>query len=629
MAPFFSALLLAASLCLPTTSAFYLPGVAPTDYLMSQKVPLNVNRLTPAMTEYDESLKSLIPYDYYYKRFQFCRPPDGPKSISESLGSILFGDRIQTSPFDLHMGKNETCKVLCKTEYTKKNAEFVRSRIMENYYYNWLIDGLPAASWHTDRQTKRDYYSVGFPLGTYVESKEHVDVGLNNHYDIIVEYHEVKERKAYRVVGVLVQPASISSKDLGGGKGDCTDRSAKVLKEGTEVVYTYSVYWKESPTPWATRWDKYLQVDQPQIHWFFLIDAAILVFFLTGLVATTLLRALKKDIAKYNQFDLDEDVQDDSGWKLVHGDVFRTPKNPLLLAIFLGSGAQLFFMTGATIIFAVLGFLSPSNRGSLATMMIVFYMLFGFIGGYVSSWTYISFGGENWKRNLILTPLFVPGLVFSVFFILNFFLIFEGSSGAVPVLTMISLVCLWFLISLPSSFAGSWMALKREPYHPPVRTNQIPRQIPPPPPYLRPLPATLLTGLLPFAAIMVELIYIMKSIWFAKVYYMFGFLFLCYGIMIMTCATATALMIYFVLCGEEYRWHWRAFWGAGMVGGYVCLNALAWWVGKLSLGGVTSNVLYLGYSLLMGFLFAVLTGTIGFFASWAFVHKIYSSIKID
>lgn len=300
------------------------------------------------MNENDESLKSLIPYDYYYKRFQFCKPKDGPKAISESLGSILFGDRILTSPFDLHMGKNETCKVLCETEYNKKNAEFVKERIQENYYYNWLIDGLPAASWRTDRNSKKHYYSVGFPLGTYVEDKLHVDVALNNHYDIIIEYHEVKERKAYRVVGVLVQPASISSK-LHDGKADCSDTRPIVLKDDEDILFTYSVYWKESATPWATRWDKYLQVDQPQIHWFFLIDAALLVFFLTGLVATTLLRALKRDIASYNQFDLDEDVQDDSGWKLVHGDVFRTPKNPLLLSIFLGSGSQLFFMTGATI----------------------------------------------------------------------------------------------------------------------------------------------------------------------------------------------------------------------------------------------------------------------------------------
>ena len=46
------------------------------------------------------------------------------------------------------------------------------------------------------------------------------------------------------------------------------------------------------------------------------------------------------------------------------------------------------------------------------------------------------------------------------------------------------------------------------------------------------MPATLLSGLLPFAAIFVELYFIMNSIWFHKAYYMFGFLFVCYFIMV-------------------------------------------------------------------------------------------------
>jgi len=41
-------------------------------------------------------------------------------------------------------------------------------------------------------------------------------------------------------------------------------------------------------------------------------------------------------------------VQEDSGWKLVHGDVFRPPKHTLLLSVLLGSGSQLFMMVGAT-----------------------------------------------------------------------------------------------------------------------------------------------------------------------------------------------------------------------------------------------------------------------------------------
>jgi hypothetical protein len=46
--------------------------------------------------------------------------------------------------------------------------------------------------------------------------------------------------------------------------------------------------------------------------------------------------------------DMQEDVQEDSGWKLVHGDVFRPPKHTLLLSVLLGSGSQLFMMVGAT-----------------------------------------------------------------------------------------------------------------------------------------------------------------------------------------------------------------------------------------------------------------------------------------
>lgn len=114
--------------------------------------------------------------------------------------------------------------------------------------------------------------------------------------------------------------------------------------------------------------------------------------------------------------------------------------------------------------------------------------------------------------------------------------------------------------------------------------------------------------MLPFATIFVELYFIMTSLWTNKIYYMFGFLFLCYGLMIMTSATTTILLVYFLLCAEDYRWHWRAFIGAGMTGGYVFLNALIFWATRVSFGGVTGAVLYLGYSALLAFLVFVLTG---------------------
>ena len=44
-----------------------------------------------------------------------------------------------------------------------------------------------------------------------------------------------------------------------------------------------------------------------------------------------------------------EDVQEDFGWKLVHGEVFRSPQNPLILSICIGNGAQLCAMVGITL----------------------------------------------------------------------------------------------------------------------------------------------------------------------------------------------------------------------------------------------------------------------------------------
>ena len=613
--------LLAALLAAPQlVSAFYLPGVAPTSYKQDDAVPLNVNSIRPVAGS-DAMLHSVVSYDYYHPLFQFCRPADGPQDVGASLGSILFGDRIKTSPFELKMARNESCKALCKTTYQQGAATFVNQQIQDGISLNWLVDGLPAGQKIVDGLTETVFYNPGFLLGQTTEDGSQVQ--FNNHYDIVIEYHEVAgSQDQYRVVGVIVQPES--RKYRGPIDENCNDVTEPLILDeagDTEVQFTYGVYWVPSKTAWATRWDKYLHVFDPKIHWFSLINSAVIVVFLVLTVMSILVRALKKDIARYNRLDqlnledlsgtsalMEDGVQEDSGWKLVHGDVFRTPSHPLLLSVFLGNGAQLFVMAGFTIAFALLGFLSPSNRGSLGTIMILMYTILGFVGGYTSARMYKSLQGDKWKLCIVLTPLLVPGIVFSTFFLLDLFLWAKSSSGAVPFTTMLVIVLIWFVISVPLSCAGSWLGFRAPAFEPPVRTNQIPRQIPPVTTYLKPIPSMLLVGLLPFGAIFVELYFIMSSIWFSKIYYMFGFLFLCYGLMIMTCAAVTVLMVYFLLCAENYNWQWRAFLAAGTTSGYIFLNALIYWISKLSLGGFAGSVLYIGYSLLISFLFFILTG---------------------
>jgi Endomembrane protein 70 len=50
--------------------------------------------------------------DYYYPSFHFCEPQEGVKKQSESLGSILFGDRIFNSPYDVCPSRLVPTKVI-------------------------------------------------------------------------------------------------------------------------------------------------------------------------------------------------------------------------------------------------------------------------------------------------------------------------------------------------------------------------------------------------------------------------------------------------------------------------------------------------------------------------------------
>lgn len=83
------------------TNAFYLPGLPPNDYQVDSRVELLVNALAPISTNTQTQLKSIITYNYYDDRLGFCKPQAGPKSQPESLGSILFGDRLFDSPFEV------------------------------------------------------------------------------------------------------------------------------------------------------------------------------------------------------------------------------------------------------------------------------------------------------------------------------------------------------------------------------------------------------------------------------------------------------------------------------------------------------------------------------------------------
>jgi len=341
-----------------------------------------------------------------------------------------------------------------------------------------------------------------------------------------------------------------------------------------------------------------------------------------------MMRTLRRDFNRYNEQDK-EDLQEESGWKLVHADVLRPPPHPILLCASLGTGMQLLIMGILSIMFAMLGFLSPANRGGLLTATLLLFFLMGVPAGYYAAHTYKGLKGTEWKTTTVLTAILYPCFIAIVFFILNFFIWGQGSSGALPFTTMFVLLLMWFGLSTPLVFVGAFFGFKGKLADSPVRTNEIPRQIPSQAWYMGGTFNVLMGGILPFGAIFIELFFIMTSVWLQRFYYVFGFLALVLLILLITCAEISIVLCYFQLCNEDYHWWWRSFLTAGSSGLYLFGYSIMYFFTQLDINGFVPTLIYFTYMLVFALLFFLVTGTIGFFACYQFVWTIYGAIKVD
>lgn len=601
-----------------------MPGVAPVEFRVNDSIEVKGIKIT--------STKTVVPYEYY--SLPFCRPTGEIHYKSENLGEVMRGDRIVNTPYEVKMKKNIKCGIACPsgTTVTKVKAEDsanLARRIKEEYHVHLLVDNLPCATKFEVDETGEVLHEHGYRLGWEENGRFYV----NNHLDIVLSYHQPAP-DVYRVVGFEVRPKSIDSKRFTFlSSSECGISEAgehqEVKKGENEIVWSYSVTWEESDIPWASRWDTYLSMKDVQIHWFSILNSIVVIVCLSGFLSVIIVRTVRRDIAQYNKDEEADDTLEETGWKLVHGDVFRPPPSSMLLVNFVGTGIQLIGMVAITVFFAMLGMLSPASRGSLMSAAIFLYCFMGLVAGYHAGRLYKTLKGAQPKRCALQTALLFPSVILGVGFLLNFFLIGKHSSGAIPFTTMIALLLLWFGVDLPLVFLGFHFGYRKQTYSHPVRTNQIPRQVPDQPWYLQTLPCMLLAGILPFGAVFIELFFIFSAIWENQFYYLFGFLFIVCVILFVSCAQISIVVTYFLLCAENYHWWWKSFSISGGSAVYVMGYSAFYYFTKLNIVGFIPTLLYFSYSFLMALTFWLLTGTIGFYAAYSFVCRIYGAVKID
>ncbi|XP_057753357.1 transmembrane 9 superfamily member 1 [Arachis stenosperma] len=559
-------------------------------YNQDDPVTLWVNKVGP----YNNPQET---YNYY--SLPFCRPPGQPAHKWGGLGEVLGGNELIDSQIEIKFRRNLEKTTFCRLDLDEGKVKQFKDAIENSYWFEFFMDDLPLWGYvgelHPDKNS---------------DNGKHV---LYTHKNIIVKFNNDQ------IIHV-----------------NLTQDNPKHLEVGKPLDMTYAVTWIPTNVTFARRFDVYLDYPffEHQIHWFSIFNSFMMVIFLTGLVSMILMRTLRNDYAKYAREDddletLERDVSEESGWKLVHGDVFRPPRNLVILSAVVGTGAQLALLVLLVILLAIVGMLYV-GRGAIVTTFIVCYALTSFISGYVSGGMYSRNGGKNWIKSMILTASLFPFMCFGIGFILNTIAIFYGSLAAIPFGTIVVVFVIWAFISFPLALLGTvvgrnWSGAPNNP----CRVKTIPRPIPEKKWYLTPSVVSIMGGLLPFGSIFIEMYFVFTSFWNYKVYYVYGFMLLVFLILLIVTVCVTIVGTYFLLNAENYHWQWTSFFSAASTAVYVYLYSVYYYYVKTKMSGFFQTSFYFGYTLMFCLGLGILCGAVGYLGSNLFVRRIYRNIKCD
>ncbi|KAF5224342.1 hypothetical protein ECC02_002598 [Trypanosoma cruzi] len=613
---------------------FAAPGVScalldhlssPTIYQAGTEIPITVNSLT--------SKRGLLPYNFY--SVKTCQPDERrmrDERIHENLGEILLGNRILPSMYSVKVEENITCREVCFVAYSESEMKRLQKLIEQQYCAHMFLDGVPLLERPLNASTEQ-HLRVGYQLGVPAASDESTKTTIHNYLHFKVTYTHA-EQGGFSITGFYVVPSSVNV--LTGCPDPETAEGGSIqpaTPESMDVKYFYSVSWEldtEKIEFVATRWDVYARAGHPASkrgHLMAIMNSLALLSFLGIIVMVILTRTVRKDLLSYADADLAEENSEESGWKLVRGDVFRAPPNALLFTSLVATGCQVVFMAGVVVIAAVLGVVHPTQRGNLLTSLIIFFCFSSCISGYVAGRMLKFFRKQSWKNGFTAVTL-VPVCLMCVYLLVNLITWIKHTSTSMPFLTLLVVLFLWIVVPIPLAFFGLSAGFRFEVLSVPAKVSSIPRIVSEKSVNKRCL-YVLGGGLVPFTAAFVEVVYILGSFWNGEPFHYFGYLTAILFVVAAICAEVTVVVTYSMLSEEDYEWWWVSFMTSGSCGFYFFLYSIVYLFAALEIRQLLSMALYCIYMMGLSVVLCVALGNLGFLASAHFVRTIYGAIKAD
>ncbi|KAF8041595.1 hypothetical protein BT93_A0251 [Corymbia citriodora subsp. variegata] len=602
------------------------------------------------------SFENWLPFSYY--SLPYCKPIGGILERVGNVGSALMGDQIVNTPYRFRGNVNESI-YLCTTDpLSEPEVRLLKQRTSDLYQVNMMLDGLPAVRYA--RSGGINIQWTGFPIGYVPLTSDDIDIINHLKFTVLVNEHRGhgynitdldvpsvskgdEPAPLFEIVGFAVVPCSVKHDQENMKRLKMYDNidsmecpldleTSQVVKENESISFTYEVQFVKSNIRWQSRWDTYSREGDPEARRFSVLYSLMAILLLTSIVSAIFLKTISRKLTNCWGLDKQAEAQTNEeplGWKLLAGDAFREPNHSRLLSVMVGTGVQITLTGFVTVTIVAFGFVLPNARGMILMLIVTVYSFSGIVGGYIGIrlWRMLKGSTDGWKLVSWSIAFLFPGTILIIHVALNLIMWVNHSITAVSISMYVRVLLLWFCISAPITLLGGLIATWAKAIQYPVKTNQIPREIP-----ARTLPSWLLVlcaGMFPFSTLLIELFFFLSSICLSRFYSVSGSLCLCLLSLVIICAETSLIITYRNLRAEDWNWWWKSFYASGSASVYVfmyCINYLVF--DLLGLSGPPSVTVYVGYFLIMAIAVLLSTGSIGFLASFFFVNALFSSTEI-
>ncbi|KAF4670832.1 Transmembrane 9 super member 3 [Perkinsus chesapeaki] len=492
-------------------------------------------------TEYTDGAEVIVwmdkvgPYNnphetYPYTKLGLCEveADKGGNKGDLSIGEELEGHDFMENQFlEIKFGRNVLETPTCNMVLTREKAAALSRAISDNYRYEMYIDDLPIWAF------------LGQP-GSGAEAL--IEGSGGSHRPEVIYTH--------RDFHLKKNDGQVISVDMIPG-------NPMPVVEGTLLQFTYSVEWENTDKPYASRFDKYLETNffEHKVHWFSIVNSFMLCIFLIAVVSIILMKTLRKDFTKYTMTEQEElenfdRAGDDSGWKQIHGDVFRRPPYLMQLSVLVSTGVHIAATIAGVLILAITN-TYYRERGTTRASAVFMYVITTILAGYAGGRLYRQFGGKTWKKAMIYQVFFLPAVLCLMFMIVNTTAWIKGLTYAIPFKTIVILLLAFLAVCVPLHVIGTlWGRRSAADRSFPCRVHHLKRPIPLKHRFF--VPGLILgAGLVPFGCVFIEMYFVFSSLWsYNKIYYVYGFMLAIFGLLTLAARLLARKLQKF----EQHRW---------------------------------------------------------------------------